>query len=247
MGVNGVANSTTSLPDVTFSDDTIGAVGTVWNAENQPTTAAGEGEIWGQFDAPGGDLSVTITVLSDASPVPGASVSFEIEWENQGTTTIPDVTLTSSVDALFQNAVGSPVPDVTGPPMEWSLGTLRARRDRDGHGQRHGVELDCQRRCRRISTRGSATGSLIVDTDATDDSDSDSVIVDTPPTVTINQAAGQADPTQRVADRVHGRLQRGGHRLRRPRHQLHRQHGRRRARRPTSPAPGPTYTVASPA
>ena len=194
MGVNGVANSTTSLPDVTFSDDTIGAVGTVWNAENQPTTAAGEGEIWGQFDAPGGDLSVTITVLSDTSPLPGAPVSFEIEWENQGTTSIPDVTLTSSVSALFQNAVGAPVPDVTGPPMEWSLGTLAP--GAIGTVTVSGTVSNSTVNGDAVTFDASiATGSLVVDTDATDDSDSDSVIVDTPPSLTINQAAGQADPT----------------------------------------------------
>ena len=35
----------------------------------------------------------------------------------------------------------------------------------------------------------------------------------TAPTVTINQAAAQADPTNASADQLHGRVQRGGDRL----------------------------------
>ena len=47
-------------------------------------------------------------------------------------------------------------------------------------------------------------------------SSSNSVVVDTiAPTVTINQAAGQADPTTRVADQLHGGVQRVGHGVRR--------------------------------
>jgi hypothetical protein len=194
MGVNAQVNSSTSLPDVTFSDDSIGAVGTVWNAENQPTTAAGEGEIWGQFDAPGGDLSVTITVQSDTSPAPGAVVTYQIDWANQGTTTIPDVTLTSSVGALFANADGTPDPDDAGPPMEWVLGTLDP--GETGSVTVSGTVSNAAVNGQSVTFDASiATGSLVVETDPTDNSDTDSVVVDTPPTVTIDQAGGQADPT----------------------------------------------------
>ena len=88
MGDNGAVNSTTSLPDVTFSDDTIGAVGTLWNAENQPRHGAGEGEIWASSTCSGGDLSVThhgavryLTGAGRAGVVPD-------RLGNQGTTTI---------------------------------------------------------------------------------------------------------------------------------------------------------------
>ena len=63
------------------------------------------------------------------------------------------------------------------------------------------------------------------------------------PTVTINQAVGQADPTEHQPDQLHGRVQRAGHRLRHRRRDA-RGH-RRRARRPApSPAAGTTYNVA---
>ena len=52
--------------------------------------------------------------------------------------------------------------------------------------------------------------------------------------MTINQAAGQADPTNGVAGQLHRGVQRAGHRVRRHRHHLHRH--RRRAPPPPSPA-----------
>ena len=62
------------------------------------------------------------------------------------------------------------------------------------------------------------------------------------PTVTINQAAGQADPTERVADQLHGRVQRAGDRLRDRRRDARRHGGRDRRRSVTG---GPTtYNVA---
>ena len=140
-------------------------------------------------------------------------------------------------------AVGPPVPDDAGPPMTWSLGTSHA--SARGSVTVSGTVLNTAVNGDAVTFDASiATGSLIVDTDATDNSDSDQVVVDTPPTVTINQAA--ARPTRPTRpDRLHGGVQRAGDRIRGQRRLLRRSTaggtlvGRHRR--------GPTYNVPSPA
>ena len=71
---------------------------------------------------------------------------------------------------------------------------------------------------------------------------SPAVAVAVAPTVTINQAAAQADPTNGVADPLHGGLQRGGDRLRHRRRDPRRHRGRHHGR--TVTGTGTTYDVA---
>jgi hypothetical protein len=197
MGPNGQVNSSTSLPDVTFSDDSIGAVGTVWQAENPPDTAAGEGEIWGQFDAPTADLAVSITVLSDTSPAPGAPVSYRIDWQNNGPAKVPGVTLSSTVGGLFDNANADTPPDTPGNPMSWDLGAL-APNASGSITVTGSVDAAGTNGAAVTFSAAIATDSLVVDTVASNDNDNGSVIVDTPPSVTIDQKSSppaQADPT----------------------------------------------------
>jgi hypothetical protein len=192
MGSDGVVDTSTSLPDITFSDVSLGTVGAVWNAENELVTGNGDGEIWGQFDTSIADLAVSITVLSDTSPDVGDDVEYRIDWINQGPDIVSEVTLSSSVGALFQGATATP-PAIPGPTMTWSLGTLDP--GESGSVTVSGTVASAANGALVTFDAGIDTSSLIVDFNPGNDTTNGSVTVDRPPTVTINQAGGQADPT----------------------------------------------------
>ncbi len=182
MGIDGTVNSTTSLPDVAFSDATLGDVGVVWNAENLGVTGAGEGEIWGQFDAPGMDLSLSAPTASDTSPAPGTAVTVNVPWAVTGAT-VPSVTI---------NAIA------TGPgSLVSGTALLGAQPSGAGATQPFTVNVDAG------AVNGAtitvdltiSSGSLLKDTATGNNTASLVLTVDAPPTVTIDQAAGQFDPS----------------------------------------------------
>ena len=124
----------------------------------------------------------------------------------------------------------------------------------DGHGHRLGTTYN-------VAVTGmTATGTVIasiaagVATDAAGNGNTASTAPTTRspattsrPTVTINQAAGQADPTNTSPDQLHRRLQRAGHRLRRPATSTFSRHGGRDEDRAPSPAAARPTTSRSPA
>ena len=92
----------------------------------------------------------------------------------------------------------------------------RGRGDRRGRQHQHGVD-------HRPTTRSPTTS--------------------TAPTVTINQAVGQADPDQHQPDQLHGRVQRAGHRLRDRRRDVRR--APRAGPRPATVTGGPARPTTS--
>ncbi|HEY3484641.1 MAG TPA: DUF11 domain-containing protein, partial [Ilumatobacteraceae bacterium] len=125
MGPDGVANATTSFPDVAFSGSASGTWGVVWQAENPPTTASGEGEIWGQFVAPEADLSITKSLTTPDRPAPGDPVTYQITYANTGPDTALGVIVTDVVPPGLTNVsvVGTP-PVTPAGPNTWSVGAL---------------------------------------------------------------------------------------------------------------------------
>ena len=114
MGPNGTANGSTQTPDVAYSDSSLNDYLTVWAAENPPTTAAGEAEIWGQLVGLRSDLQITKSV-SPPTPGPGNTVTYTITYVNAG----PDPVLNVVITDLVPAGVTSPsftTSSVTGSP-----------------------------------------------------------------------------------------------------------------------------------
>jgi hypothetical protein len=190
---NGTTNTSAGLADVVYTEDALGSVGTVWQGEHRTKTAVGEGEIWGQFDAPIGDLAVAITVLSDTSPVPGAAVSYRVDVTNNGPATVTGVTASSTVGTGFLSPSAAPG-TFAGSTVDWQIGPLAPAASTsfqiDGTVDSALVNGD-------VVSFSAAVGrtSLIVDTPTANSAATGEVVVDTPPSVTIAPAPGQNDPT----------------------------------------------------
>ena len=165
-----------------------------------------EGAVSDAFVAASADTTApTVTINQaggQADPTNASPINFTVVFSEPVTGFAGgDVTLTGTAGATTAVVTGA---------RRHDLQRRRQRHDRRRHGDRH------DRRRRGAATRAGNANAASTSTDNT-------VTYDTiAPTVTINQAAGQADPTNSSPDQLHGRVQRGGHRLR---------HRRRHARR----------------
>ncbi len=197
MGLDGVPSSAVTDADVAPASG--GTFAAVWSAENPPATPAGQSEVWGQLLGQNADLSITKTLTSAPDPGPGDTVTYTIAYANAGPSAATDVRIVDTIPAGFDVVGAVPsdpalVPDAA-ENLAWDLAVLPA-----GGGGTIALTL---------TVNGSVTdGEVIVNTasisstgdtadpvPANDTANAAAVTIDFSPSVTIDQAAVQADPT----------------------------------------------------
>jgi uncharacterized repeat protein (TIGR01451 family) len=202
MGTNGVPNPGLQPPAVAYSNSSVGNYLVVWAGENPGVTVAGEGEVWGQLVASiVADLQVTKTRNTPSNPAPGEAVQYTITYSNLGPDTVSNIVLTDLIPAevtgisfTTSGITGSAPVLRAGTTYIWDIAQLASGQGGTitingtvGAGVGDGTTVG--------NTASIATTTGISDANSANNSQTASFTVDVGPAVTINQAAGQADPT----------------------------------------------------
>ncbi len=194
MGPNGAANSSVQTPDVAYSDFSLNDYLTVWAAESQPTTAAGEAEIWGQLVALQADLRITKTLSSPAGPAPGEAVQYTVTYSNLGPDPVFNIVITDLVPAgvtspsFSTSGVTGSAPVLRGGTTYiWDVARLNS--GQGGTITINGTVGALANGTVVGNTASIATTSVIVDTNAGNGSQTANFTVNTPPTVAMSSAA----------------------------------------------------------
>ena len=197
MGANGVPSSAVTDADVAPASG--GTFAAVWSAENPPTPPAGQSEVWGQLLGRNADLSITKTLTSAVDPSPGDIVTYTIAYGNAGPSDASDVRIVDLIPVGF-DVVSAVASDPTlvadaAETLAWDLPTLAS----GGAGtinltlEVNGDAIDGQVIVNSASI--SSTGETADPVPANDTANAAAVTIDFAPAVTIDQGAGQVDPT----------------------------------------------------
>jgi uncharacterized repeat protein (TIGR01451 family) len=195
MGVDGVPLSAVTHPDVAPAAG--GTSAAVWSAVDPP--ASTDSEVWGQLLGRSADLSITKTLTSASNPGPGDTVTYTIAYANAGPGDATDVRIVDPIPTGFDvvSAVASDptlVPDLA-ETLAWDLPSLPSG-DSGTILLTLTVNGDAVDGQVIVNTASIAAEGLAGDPNATNDSSNAAPItVDFPPSVTIDQGASQADPT----------------------------------------------------
>jgi hypothetical protein len=200
MGTNGQPNPGLQPPAVAYSNRSVNDYLVVWAGENPGVTAAGEGEVWGQFVATNANLQITKTRNSSATPAPGEAVQYTITYSNSGPDTVFDIVLTDLIPAavtgtsFMTSGVTGAAPVLRmGTTYIWDVAQLASGQGGTitingtvGAAVGDGMLVG--------NTASIATTTVISDPNSSNNSQTVNFTVDAGPSLTINQAMGQADP-----------------------------------------------------
>lgn len=195
-GAAGAVAEKPNTPDVVFSERAVGSFLLSWSGPDSPQIGAGDSEIFGQLLGPRVDLTAQLTA-SEASPAPGQPVTYTLSYANTGPDAVHEVVLTLPVPTQLNNVAFTATGVVVarpGPFFTWDLADLPAGATGQitvtgtiANGAANGDVI--------TANAGITTTSVAVDSNPGNNGATAVMTVDAAPSVAIEQAAGQADPT----------------------------------------------------